>query len=108
MSGALIHGQTVSRDRVAMVDAILSGKPLNVGRIISKQIYVCANRKKSSLPFPSLISALCFASDVPIADEEERLKLGGVIIPAAIARIVHDKVEQDPPSQAPRSFDFGQ
>ena len=79
------HGKTVSKDRVAMVDAIISGKPINVGRVISEQIRVCANRKKGNLLFPSLISALCFEHNVPIADEEERLKLGGVISPAAIA-----------------------
>ena len=84
----------MSKDRVAMVDAIISGKPINVGRVISEQIRVCANRKKGSLLFPSLISALCFEHNVPITDEEERLKLGGVISPAAIARIMHERGEE--------------
>ncbi|KAL5564746.1 hypothetical protein UlMin_027910 [Ulmus minor] len=88
------HGKTVSKDRLAMVDAIISGMPINVGRVISEQIRVCANRKKGSLLFPSLISALCFEHNVPITDEEERLKLGGVISQAAIARIIQEKGEE--------------
>ena len=102
------HGKTVSKDRVAMVDAILSGKPINVGRVISEQVRICANRKKGSLLFPSLISALCFESNVPIADEEERLRLGGVISPAAIARIMCEKGEDHDHTNRPSESEHPQ
>ena len=76
-----------------MVDAIILGKPINMGRVITEQVRVCANRNKGSLLFPSLISALCFASNVPIDDEEERLKLGRDISPTAIVRIMQERGE---------------
>lgn len=58
---------------------------------------ICAARKKKrgSLRSPSIITTLCKAFDVPIADEEEKLKIKGTIILVSIARFSQEKTEPD-------------
>ncbi|GMN64422.1 hypothetical protein TIFTF001_033501 [Ficus carica] len=65
------HVQTVSKDRVLLLDSIISGRSINVGATISKELGVCATKKCGSLWFPTLITSLCVRSGVPIFDNEE-------------------------------------
>ncbi|GMN64845.1 hypothetical protein TIFTF001_033912 [Ficus carica] len=65
------HIQTVSKDRVLLLDSIISGWPIDVGKIIFQGLGACAANKCGSLWFPSLITSLCANSGVPMFDTEE-------------------------------------
>lgn len=86
------HVQTVSKDRVLLRDSIISGRPIDVGRIIYQELGVCASKKGGSLWFPFLITCLCTRSGVLMFDNEERLPTRGAITDIAIARITQIKL----------------
>ncbi|GMN21099.1 hypothetical protein TIFTF001_043242 [Ficus carica] len=94
--------QAVSKDRVLLLDSIISGRPIDVGKIIYQELCACANKKGGSLWFPFLITGLCSKSGVPMFDTEERLSSKGAIATIAIARITHIKLpggnQEHPPS----------
>ncbi|GMN44087.1 hypothetical protein TIFTF001_013284 [Ficus carica] len=62
-----IHNHTVNKDRAILLFAVVVGKKINVGDVISDQIGVCADRQSGGLRFPSLITSLCLAQ---VAGEE--------------------------------------
>ncbi|GMN69096.1 hypothetical protein TIFTF001_038155 [Ficus carica] len=86
------HDHTVNKDRIILLFAIVVGRKLDVGGVISEQIGVCASRQSGSLWFPSLITSLCLAQGVePKRD----------VIPEAMASS-HSKDEaHDVPTTAP-------
>ncbi|GMN73106.1 hypothetical protein TIFTF001_053638 [Ficus carica] len=99
------HGQTVSKDRILLLDSIISGRSINVGTIIFEGLGVCAKKKCGSLWFPALITSLCVRSGVPIFDNEERLLFSkGAIDDSAIARLLQSKMAEGP-SEQPRDHE---
>ncbi|GMN22248.1 hypothetical protein TIFTF001_043484 [Ficus carica] len=95
------HIQTVSKDRVLLLDSIISGRPIDVGKIIFQGLGACAANQCGSLWFPSLITSLCANSGVPMFDTEERLLSSkGAISKTAIARLLQVKMAEGP-SQPP-------
>lgn len=107
------HVQTMPKDRVLFLDSIISGQPIDVGKIISQELGVCATKKSGSLWFSSLVTSLCVSSGVSIFDNEERLFYEGAITKIAIARLTQTKMaggpseplhsEEDESSQAPQA-----
>lgn len=107
------HVQTVPKDRVLLLDSIISGRPIDVGKIISQELGVCATKKSGSLWFSSLVTSLCVSSGVSIFDNEEQLFYEGAITNIAIARLTQTKMaggpseplhsEEDESSQAPQA-----
>ncbi|GMN67555.1 hypothetical protein TIFTF001_036619 [Ficus carica] len=107
------HVQTMPKDRVLFLDSIISGRPINVGKIFFQELRVCATKKSGSLWFSSLVTSLCVSSGVSIFDNEERLFYEGAITNIAIARLTQTKMaggpseplhsEEDESSQAPQA-----
>ena len=85
------HDHTVNKDRAILLLAIVVGRKINVGDVISEQIGVCAGRQSGGLWFPSLITSLCLAQGVEVSSEEEKLKTSGPITMTVITRLLHDK-----------------
>ncbi|KAE8684537.1 DNA-directed RNA polymerase V subunit 5C-like [Hibiscus syriacus] len=53
------HNTTVSCQRMLLLHSIISGRPIDVGKIIVEQAHLCLKRQASALVFPNLITALC-------------------------------------------------
>ena len=63
----------VRHKQAALLGCILNQSPLNVGAIIYKEMLLRARRQNISLPFPTLITALCRRANVgfnPAIDAE--------------------------------------
>ena len=85
------HDHTVNKNRVILLFAIVVGRKINMGDVISEQIGVCAGRQSAGLWFPSLITRLCLAQGVVVSNEEEKHKTSGPITMTVITRILQDK-----------------
>ncbi|GMN48214.1 hypothetical protein TIFTF001_017402 [Ficus carica] len=91
------HIQTISKGRILLLDSIILGRPIDVGKIIFQELGACAAKKCGSLWFPSLITSLCANSGVPMFDiEEQLLSSKGAITKTAIARLLHVKMAERP------------
>ncbi|GMN32815.1 hypothetical protein TIFTF001_049808 [Ficus carica] len=91
------------KGRILLLDSIISGRPIDVGKIIFQEHGACPTKKCGSLWFPSLITSLCANNGVPMFDTEERLLFSkGAITKAAIARLLHVKMAKGP-SQPPHN-----
>ncbi|GMN56237.1 hypothetical protein TIFTF001_025355 [Ficus carica] len=95
------HVQTVSKDGVLLLQSIISGHPIDKGKIIYQELCACASKQGGSLWFPSLITGLCFSVGVSVFDTEERLSLKAAITTIAIARITQIKVSRGNQEQPP-------
>ncbi|GMN54708.1 hypothetical protein TIFTF001_023831 [Ficus carica] len=101
------HIQTVSKDRVLLLDSIISGRPIDVGKIIFQGLGACAAKKCGSLWFPSLITSLCANRGVLMFDTEEwLLSSKGAITKTAITRLLQVKMAEGP-SQPPHNQEDG-
>ncbi|GMN72163.1 hypothetical protein TIFTF001_054690 [Ficus carica] len=97
------HVQTVSKDHILLLDSIISGQAIDVGRIIFQNLGTCAAKKCGSLWFPSLVTSLCARNGVPMFDTEEQLLCSsGVITKNTIARLLHGQMAEGP-TQPPRT-----
>ncbi|GMN51286.1 hypothetical protein TIFTF001_020430 [Ficus carica] len=97
------HIQTVSKGRILLLDSIISGRPIDVGKIIFQGLGACAAKICGSLWFPSLITSLYASNGVPMFDTEERLVFSkGAITKTAIAILLHIKMAEGP-SQPPHN-----
>lgn len=77
----------VSKDCMLLLDSIIAGRPINVGKIINKELYACARKSGGILWFPALITGLCLSSGVPVYPTEERLSSRGAITTLTIAQM---------------------
>ncbi|PON44141.1 hypothetical protein PanWU01x14_268850 [Parasponia andersonii] len=80
------HGKIVSKERVLLLYSMLTGKSINVGRMIHREICACAARKSRALFFPSLITRMCRNARAPYL-YEEKLHNTGEIDAIAVTRI---------------------
>ncbi|PON59596.1 hypothetical protein PanWU01x14_158080 [Parasponia andersonii] len=98
------HGKTVSKDRMLLLYSMLTGKSINVGRMIHSEIRACAARKSGALFFPSLITQLCRNARAPFLVNEEKLHITGEIDAIAVARITQEgqtELTQQPSTSRP-------
>ena len=80
------HIETVSKERLVLLDCILEKKGINVGKIIQKEISSCASKLKGCLFFPSLITELCMRTGVEVTSADEILLNSGMIDTNSIKR----------------------
>ena len=103
------HDHFVNKERAVLLYCIMKGWNLNVGKLIQKQIGVCARRNSGGLWFPSLITQLCAAHDVIIEAHEPKEQPTAHITPASITRILQEDNRPEemaptaPSSAAPKS-----
>ena len=81
------HDTTVSQDRVLLLYCVMTGKSVNLGRLIYRALTTCAFKETGKLCFPSLITELCSRAEVPIGPYEETVKNSGIISWQTINRI---------------------
>ncbi|KAE8695166.1 hypothetical protein F3Y22_tig00110733pilonHSYRG00282 [Hibiscus syriacus] len=53
------HNTTVSCQRMLLLHSILTGRTIDIGKIIVEHAHLCLKRQASALVFPNLITALC-------------------------------------------------
>lgn len=66
------HTSSLERERLILLDSILTKSDTDVGRVISKEILGCKNKKVGYMFFPCLITDLCVHVGVTITKEEEK------------------------------------
>lgn len=52
------HNSTILKERMLLLYSIMMGRNIDMGKIIFKEIHMCAQKNVGSLNFPSLIAAL--------------------------------------------------
>ncbi|KAL5579151.1 hypothetical protein UlMin_011593 [Ulmus minor] len=80
------HIETVSKERLVLLDCILEKKGINVGKLIQQEISSCASKHKGCLFFPSLITELCLRTGVEVSSTDEMLLNSGMIDTNSIKR----------------------
>ncbi|PON71279.1 hypothetical protein PanWU01x14_074190, partial [Parasponia andersonii] len=73
------HGKTVSKERVLLLYSMLTGKSINVGQMIQREICVRAARKSGALFFSFRITRMCRNAHAPYLVNEEKLHNTGEI-----------------------------
>lgn len=85
------HGQTVSWERMALLHSIIVGRKIDVGSIIREEILACAQRDRSALIFPCLITRLCKSANVQIQEFDDWIPNKGPILLRTINRLMQDQ-----------------
>ena len=93
------HDHLINKERAILLYCIMEGRNFDVGKLIQKQIGVCARRNSGGLWFPSLITQLCAAHEVIIDAHEPKEQPAAQITPTFITRILHE--DNEPAAVAP-------
>ena len=64
------HFSDITKERVVLLYAIVTGKSINLGKFLSSHILQCAKHLTMSLFYPSLITALCVTNGVQYGPNE--------------------------------------
>ncbi|MED6162712.1 hypothetical protein PIB30_073150 [Stylosanthes scabra] len=93
-------------ERAVLIHSIIIGENINVEEIIAKQFYkfIYKTDLASSLPFPSIIAALCADAKVPAIKNDNLIPQELAIVGAAMLRIRETRARQEapPPQQPPQ------
>ncbi|MED6210353.1 hypothetical protein PIB30_063298 [Stylosanthes scabra] len=96
-------------ERVVLIHSIIIGENINVEEIIAKQFYkfIYKTDLASSLPFPSIIAALCADAKVPAIKNDNMIPQEPTIVGAAMLRTRETRARQarqeaPPPQQPPQ------
>ncbi|MED6112392.1 hypothetical protein PIB30_061307 [Stylosanthes scabra] len=99
-------------ERAVLIHSIIIGENINVEEIIAKQLYkfIYKTDFSSSLPFPSIIAALCTDAKVPSIKNDNLIPQEPVIIGEAMVRVRNQRARnqrqealpQQPPQQPPQ------
>ncbi|MED6213753.1 hypothetical protein PIB30_096349 [Stylosanthes scabra] len=75
-------------ERAMLIHSIIIGKNINVEEIIAEQIYkfIYKTNISSSLPFPSIIAALCADAKIPAISDDTLIPQEPPIVVEAMAR----------------------
>ncbi|XP_073153332.1 uncharacterized protein [Henckelia pumila] len=65
------HTHDVTMSRAVLLYALHKQWPLNVGRIINRDLYTSIRTSNISIFFPTIVSLLCVQTRVPYRDDEE-------------------------------------
>ncbi|EOY20461.1 Uncharacterized protein TCM_046328, partial [Theobroma cacao] len=82
------HLSDVMKDRAILLYVMVTGKSINVGKLIFNNIVHYAISTRDSIWYPSLITALCKQAGVQWSSEEELLHLKAPLGPNIIHRLV--------------------
>ncbi|MED6174273.1 hypothetical protein PIB30_067558 [Stylosanthes scabra] len=94
-------------ERAVLIHSIIIGENINVEEIIAKQFYkfIYKTDLSSSLPFPSIIAALCADAKVPAIKNDNLIPQEPAIVGAAMLRTRETKArnprQEAPPQQPP-------
>ncbi|MED6113060.1 hypothetical protein PIB30_067459 [Stylosanthes scabra] len=94
-------------ERVVLIHSIIIGENINVEEIIAKQFYkfIYKTDLSSSLPFPSIIAALCADAKVPPIKNDNLIPQEPAIVGAAMLRTRETRArnprQEAPPQQLP-------
>ncbi|MED6195713.1 hypothetical protein PIB30_040570 [Stylosanthes scabra] len=97
----------LTKERAVLIHSIIIGENINVEEIIAKQFYkfIYKTDLPSSLPFPSIIAALCADAKVPAIKNDNLIPQEPAIVGAAILRIRETRArnprQEAPPQQPP-------
>ncbi|MED6184731.1 hypothetical protein PIB30_050346 [Stylosanthes scabra] len=96
-------------ERAVLIHSIIIGENINVEEIIAKQFYkfIYKTDLASSLPFPSIIAALCADAKVPAIKDDNMIPQEPAIVGAAMLRTRETRARQarqeaPPPQQQPQ------
>ncbi|MED6177580.1 hypothetical protein PIB30_099505 [Stylosanthes scabra] len=96
-------------ERAVLIHSIIIGENINVEEIIAKQFYkfIYKTDLASSLPFPSIIAALCADAKVPAIKNDNLIPQEPAIVGAAMLRTRETRARQarqeaPPPQQPPQ------
>ncbi|MED6195563.1 hypothetical protein PIB30_038987 [Stylosanthes scabra] len=96
-------------ERAVLIHSIIIGENINVEEIIAKQFYkfIYKTDLSSSLPFPSIIAALCADAKVPAIKNDNLIPQEPAIVGAAMLRTRETRARQarqegPPPQQPPQ------
>ncbi|MED6201272.1 hypothetical protein PIB30_093271, partial [Stylosanthes scabra] len=94
-------------ERVVLIHSIIIGENINVEEIIAKQFYkfIYKTDLSSSLPFPSIIAALCVDAKIPSIKNDNLIPQEPAIVGEAIMRTRETRArnprQEAPPQQPP-------
>ncbi|MED6187396.1 hypothetical protein PIB30_076044 [Stylosanthes scabra] len=98
-------------ERAMLIHSIIIGENINVEEIIAEQIYKFVYKAdiSSSLPFPSIISALCADARIPVIPDDTLIPQEPPIVAEAMARTRESRAKNSrqtrqatPPQQQPQ------
>ncbi|MED6222528.1 hypothetical protein PIB30_065285 [Stylosanthes scabra] len=96
-------------ERAVLIHSIIIGENINVEEIIAKQFYkfIYKTDLASSLPFPSIIAALCADAKVPAIKNNSMIPQEPAIVGAAMLKTRETRARQarqeaPPPQQPPQ------
>ncbi|KAK5825712.1 hypothetical protein PVK06_020571 [Gossypium arboreum] len=87
------HGTTISLERMVLLYSILTGKTIDVGKIILREIWNCAIILSSPAHFPFTITILCLRAEI-LANVRKTGYSQGTIIDWGLYRVVGDSILQ--------------
>ncbi|MED6177856.1 hypothetical protein PIB30_101971 [Stylosanthes scabra] len=96
-------------ERAMLIHSIIIGENINVEEIIAEQIYKFVNKAdiSSSLPFPSIIAALCADAKIPAIPDDTLIPQEPPIVAEAMARTRESREKNPrqatPPQQQPQA-----
>ncbi|MED6214653.1 hypothetical protein PIB30_105316, partial [Stylosanthes scabra] len=98
-------------ERAVLIHSIIIGENINVEEIIAEQIYkfVYKTNVSSSLPFPSIIAALCADAKIPAIPDDTLIPQEPPIVGVAMTRTRNPRPakqatppQQEPPQEQPQ------
>ncbi|MED6172044.1 hypothetical protein PIB30_046491 [Stylosanthes scabra] len=93
-------------ERAVLIHSIIIGENINVEEIIAKQFYkfIYKTDLSSSLPFPSIIAAICADAKVPAIKNDNLIGQEPAIVGVAMLRTRKTRARQEapPPQQPPQ------
>ncbi|MED6116116.1 hypothetical protein PIB30_097061 [Stylosanthes scabra] len=108
------NGSELTIERSVLIHSIIIGENINVEEIIAKQFYkfIYKTDLASSLPFPSIIVALCADAKVPAIKNDSMIPQEPAIVGAAMLRTRETRARQarqarqeaPPPQQPPQIY----
>ncbi|KAK5842401.1 hypothetical protein PVK06_004753 [Gossypium arboreum] len=87
------YGTTISLERMVLLYSIITGKTIDVGKIILRELRNCAIRHSSLAYFPFTITILCLKAKI-LANVKKTGYSQGTITDWDLYRIVGDSVVQ--------------
>ncbi|MED6158868.1 hypothetical protein PIB30_036948 [Stylosanthes scabra] len=100
-------------ERAVLIHSIIIGENINVEEIIANQFYkfIYKTNLSSSLPFPSIIAALCADAKIPAIKDDNLIPQEPPIVGEAMIRVRETRArnpranqarQEDPPQQQPQ------
>ncbi|KAK9045017.1 hypothetical protein V6N11_058907 [Hibiscus sabdariffa] len=80
------HNDTVSKEQMALLHSIITGRKINVGSIIVNEMFKCIEMGNTNLFFPLFITNQCLRHNVPKLDSDKALVVKGTMISPATWR----------------------